>query len=736
MARTHVGASEDLVEHSYEVRGMTCAACARRVEKTLAGQPEVASAGVNFAMERATVTAPAHLEHDRLVEAVSSAGYELVPRETAASHGGHGEHDHGIALGREEELTRIAWRRFLVAAVLTAPVLVLAMTGGMEGWRAWAQWALITPVEFWAGRAFLTSAWKQARHGTSNMDTLIALGTLAAYGYSVYSLLWGHGEVYFETAGVIVTFLLLGKYFEHRSKSRASHAIKSLMELGAKHARVVRDGIVVEVPVAEVQVGDVLRVKPGDKIPTDGIVVSGATAIEESMLTGESVPVDKTEGDEVFGATVNTWGTIDVRATRVGSETALAQIARLVEEAQGRKAPIEHLADRVASIFVPIVIAVAVATLVGWLVTGHSFEEALIAAVAVLIIACPCAMGLATPAAIMVGTGRAASLGVVIRGGEVLERSGQVDTVILDKTGTITEGRMTVVEVVGSSSAAEDEVLGLAAAVERSSEHPIAAAVVAGADERGVSVPAATGFASKAGHGVSATVAGAEIVVGRRSMHSGPVDENLEADAGRLEEEGRTVIWVARNREPIGVVAVADTLKEHSPRAVARLHELGLRTVMITGDNAAAAQRMAEEAGIDEVFAEVLPGDKVGHVTRMQSSGRRVAMVGDGINDAPALAQADLGIAIGTGADVAVEAADLTLVGGDPRLAATAIELSRRTLSNIKQNLFWAFFYNVVAIPAAVIGLLNPMVAAAAMAFSSVSVVLNALRLKRYEPVH
>ncbi len=726
-----------MVEHSFDITGMTCASCARRVEKTLASHPGVAEAGVNFAMEKATVKVAPDVDPHRLVEAVEDAGYGLLPKDAAASHGGHGEHDHGIAIGGEEDMTRVAWRRFLVAALLTTPVLVLAMSGLMHGWAAWLQLALITPVQFWAGRAFLVSAWKQARHRATNMDTLIAIGTLAAYFYSLYSLTLGHGDIYFETAGVIISFLLLGKYFEHRSKSRASHAIRSLLELGAKEALVLRDGTGISVPIEEVRIGDVVLVKPGEKVPADGVVRVGETSIDESMLTGEPVPVDKAAGDEVYAATVNAAGSIEVEVTRTGSDTALAQIAKLVEDAQGRKAPIEHLADRVAGVFVPVVIGIALASFAGWLLTGHDFESSLIAAVAVLIIACPCAMGLATPAAIMVGTGRGASLGIVIKGGEVLERSGAIDTVVVDKTGTITQGKMKLTDVItdpGPGAVSDQELLRLAASLESLSEHPIAAAIVAGASDRGISPSPVTGFLSTSGRGVTAELDGRRITVGRRSMLRGEPSQEVTAAVDRLQSEGKTVIWLGDDEGVLGAIAVADTLKPSAPRAMARLHELGLRTVLITGDNKAAAAAVAAQVGIDEVYAEVLPEDKVEHVKRLQGQQRRVAMVGDGINDAPALAQADLGIAIGTGADVAIEAADLTLVGGDPLLAAAAIDLSRRTLGNIKQNLFWAFFYNVVAIPAAALGLLNPMIAAAAMAFSSVSVVLNSLRLKRFRP--
>ncbi|MDQ3940926.1 MAG: heavy metal translocating P-type ATPase [Actinomycetota bacterium] len=724
------------VRETYEVHGMTCASCAARVQRALAATPGVTEATVNFALGRATVERGSDVHDEVLAAAVDTAGYTLVvPDGDAISHGGHGEHDHGIALGREEELTRRAWRRFVLAAILTAPLVGLAVAGMGAEWMGWVQLALVAPVEFWAGRPFLVSAWKQARHAAANMDTLIALGTLAAIGYSTYSLIAG-GDLYFETAGVIMTFLLLGKYFEHRAKSRASRAINHLLELGAKEAIVVRDGVEVHVPIDEVQVGDLLRVRPGEKIPTDGIVREGATSVDESMLTGEPVPVDKRVGDEVFGATVTAGGSVLVEATRVAADSALAQIARLVADAQTRKAPVEHLADRISGIFVPVVIVIALATCIGWLATGHSFETSLVVAIAVLIIACPCALGLATPAAVMVGTGRGAAMGIVIKGGDVLERSGRVDTVVLDKTGTITEGRMTVVDVVTADGTATDnELLGLAASAEALSEHPIARSVVDAAVARNAPMVPATDFSTTAGLGVRARVGERHIVVGRGSfVGDGITADSIKQQAAALESRGETVIWVGDEARALGVIGVADTLKPGAAAAVRRLQDLGLDTILLTGDNRVTAETIAAAAGIGDVIAEVLPDEKVARVRQLQAAGKSVAMVGDGINDAPALAQADLGIAIGTGSDVAIEAADLTLVGGDPQLAATAIELSRRTLGNIKQNLFWAFFYNAAMIPAAALGLLNPMVAAAAMAFSSVSVVLNSLRLKRFVP--
>ena len=712
-------------ELSFDVRGMTCAACARRVEKALASHPGVTKAGVNLAMERATVEVAPDVSPNDLADAVDRIGYELVPQPSQA----HDEHDHGIGVEEEDDRARASLRRVVVAAALTTPVLILAMTGAMQTWVAWVQFVLITPVEFWAGRPFLTSAWKSARHGSTNMDTLIAVGTLAAYGYSVYSLFAG-GDVYFETAGVIITFLLLGKYLEHRSKSRASSAIKHLLQMGAKTAHVIRGGVETDVPIDDVQPRDRMVIRPGEKIPTDGRVVEGQSAVDESMLTGESVPVDKAVGDEVFGATINATGALVVEATRVGKETALAQIVKLVEDAQGRKAPIERLADRVSSIFVPTVLVLSSVVFVMWLATGHTLERSLLTAIAVLIISCPCAMGLATPAAVMVGTGRGAQLGILIKGGDVLERSGSLDAVILDKTGTITRGQMSVTDVVAREEGAEEEVLRLAASAESLSEHPIARAIVESARMRNVELSAAADFRSSTGIGVEATVDGHRVSVGRAL--EGITDERLARKAEDLQRGGRTVIWVARDDSIAGLVAVADEIKATAREAVQRLRSLGLETALVTGDNATTADAIAHEVGIDRVRSEVMPADKVEEVRSLQAEGKSVAMIGDGINDAPALAQADLGVAIGTGADVAIEAADLTLVGGDPLLAAGAIELSRRTLRTIKENLFWAFAYNTAAIPLAAFGLLDPMIAAAAMALSSVSVVLNALRLRRF----
>jgi copper-transporting P-type ATPase V len=576
---------------------------------------------------------------------------------------------------------------------------------------------------------------RRPRRGTANMDTLIAMGTLAAYGFSVAQLLTGGMDLYFEAAAVIITFLVLGRFFEARAKGRAGQAIRALLELGAKQARVLRDGQEVMVPVEQVAVGDLLRVRPGEKVPTDGEVVAGASAVDESMLTGESVPVEKAPGDPVTGATVNTSGVLTVRATRVGAETALAQIVRLVEDAQASKGHIQRLADRVAGVFVPVVIAIALATFAGWWLLAGDPQAGLVAAVAVLIIACPCALGLATPTAIMVGTGRGAELGVLIKSVEVLEQSRRITTVVFDKTGTLTRGEMTLTDAVPAPGQDEGELLARVGAVEADSEHPIGRAIATAARQRTGALPRVTGFQALAGRGARAEVDGTTVWVGRAKLMADAgllLPEAVEDAIQRLEEAGKTAVVAGWDGEVRGVLAVADTLKDGAAELVARLHGMGLEVAMLTGDNARTAQAIAGRVGIDRVLAEVLPDDKVGEVARLQGEGRVVAMVGDGVNDAPALVQADLGIALGTGTDVAIEASDLTLLRGDLAGVATAIELSRRTYRTIVQNLGWAFGYNLAAIPLAALGLLNPIVAGAAMALSSVSVVGNSLRLRRF----
>jgi len=612
-----------------------------------------------------------------------------------------------------------------------------------EAWARWAAFLMATPVEFYAGWPFLKGAAIRARSFTANMDTLIALGTMSAYLYSVWALLSSLDEIgmgmsmdlpalYFESAAIIIAFLALGRWLEVRAKGRASQAIKRLLEMGAKEARVLRNDKELKVPVDAVKVGWTLKVLPGEKIPVDGRVLEGASAVDESMLTGESVPIEKNVGDDVAGATVNLDGMLVIEATRVGEDTALAQIARLVAEAQGSKAPIQRLADRVAGIFVPVVFAIAAVTAVVWYLVDGTFEAALVPAVSVLIIACPCALGLATPAALMVGTGRGAQMGILIRGAEILERSRSVDTVVFDKTGTLTEGRMQLEDVVG-----HERTLTLAAGAEAGSEHPIAQAVVAGARARGVGVPAAQAFRSVAGRGVRATVDGTDVIVGRKAFlqdEGATIDAGLEAQAAWLEAEGKTVFWVGWDGSTRGVLAVADGLKEGAPQAVEALQAIGVQVAMITGDNRTTGEAIAKQVGIDRVLAEVHPEDKVDEVKRLQAEHRIVAMVGDGINDGPALAQADLGMAIGTGTDVAIEASDITLMKGDLGGVVSAIRLSRRTFKTIQQNLFWAFGYNVAAIPLAALGLLNPMIAGAAMAMSSVSVLANSLRLRRFKP--
>ena len=706
------------------ITGMTCASCAARIEKRLNKLDGVA-ATVNFASEHAAVAFdPDQVRVADLIDAVEAAGYGAALPEAVT----------------DEDPARPYRVRLLVAVVLTVPLVVFAWVDAARppGWQ-WASLVLATPVVAYAGWPFHRAAATNARHGVATMDTLISVGTLAAWTWSTVVVLGGlTTSIYFDTAGAITALILLGRYLEARAKRRSGAAIRALLELGAKEAHLLRDGQEVLVPVEALTVGDRFVVRPGEKVATDGVVTAGTSAIDQSMLTGESVPVEVGPGDAVAGATVNTSGRLVVEATRVGSATALAQIARLVAEAQAGKAPVQRLADRISAVFVPIVMGVSALTLVGWLVVGGAATTAAFtAAVAVIVIACPCALGLATPTAIMVGTGRGAQLGIVIKGPEVLEQTRQVTTVVLDKTGTLTEGAMAVSAVVPADGVDEAELLRLAAGAEDASEHPIARAIAAAGRERLGELPAVESFTARAGLGVEAVVDGHGVVIGRPGLLADrrvSLPARLTAEADRLEAAGSTVVGVAWDGEARGLVAVADRVKPTSRQAVADLRALGLTPVLLTGDNERTARAVAAEVGIDRVLADVLPGEKAAEVARLQAAGEVVAMVGDGVNDAPALARADLGLAIGTGADVAIEASDITLVAGDLRTAADAIRLSRRTLRTIEGNLFWAFGYNVVAVPLAVAGVVNPIVAAAAMAFSSVFVVTNSLRLRRFRP--
>nr|WP_010525926.1 heavy metal translocating P-type ATPase [Nesterenkonia sp. F] len=737
---------------------MTCASCASRIEKKL-NRLDGVTASVNYATEKARVEAEAVDGRDALVErlvaTVEKTGYQAEPSAPPEADAGDD------AEQRTDRELRVLRRRLVVAAVLTVPVVAWAMLPALQfdHW-GWASLVLSLPVVGWAGWPFHRAAAVNARHGAATMDTLISLGTLAAFGWSLYALVFGTaGEasmrhaftffpaeseatsaVYFEVASAVTTFLLLGRWFEKRSKRRAGSALRDLLQMGAKDVAVLRDDEEVRIPVGQLAVGDRFVVRPGEKIAVDGVVVAGVSGVDMSMLTGESLPVDVSPGSLVSGATVNTSGRLVVRATRVGADTQLAQMARLVEQAQSGKADVQRLADRIAGVFVPVVLVVAVLTLGAWLLIGAAPEEAFTAAVAVLIIACPCALGLATPTALLVGTGRGAQLGILIRGPEVLEASRGIDAVVLDKTGTVTAGTMGLTAVHSAhAELGERELLRLAGALESGSEHPIARAVTAAAaDTLGTRIgalPGAGDFRNHEGRGVSGIVEDREVAVGRRAFLSErgvAVDTGVEAMLDDVESRGRTAVLVAVDGALAGVLILADAVKDSSAAAVAELRELGLAPTLLTGDNASTARRVAEEVGVDDVVAEALPEDKVAAVAALQRQGRTVAMVGDGVNDAAALAQADLGMAMGTGTDVAIDAADITLMRGDLRSVADAVRLSRQTLSTIRSNLFWAFLYNTVAIPLAALGLLNPMLAGAAMVLSSLSVVANSLRLRRF----
>ena len=733
------GVIQDKTE--FDVSGMTCAACATKIERRINKMDGVSNATVNFALETLTVDyVSGQTSPNEMMANVKKMGYELIPKTN-----GKDKLDH-----KEQEIKK-QYRKFIFSAILTLPLL-WTMVAHFEFlsflylpailMNPWVQLALATPVQFIVGAQFYRGAYNSLRNVSANMDVLVALGTSAAYFYSLYlTFEWmnagsvGHPELYFEASAVIITLIVLGKLFEVRAKGKTSQAIQKLLGLQAKTARILKDGVEQEIPIEEVVAGDIILVKPGEKIPVDGAIISGESAIDESMITGESIPVDKVIGDPVIGATINKNGSLQIKATKVGKDSALSQIVKVVEEAQGSKADIQRLADKISGIFVPIVVGIAILTFLIWYfaVTPGDFRSALIPTISILVIACPCALGLATPTSIMAGSGRAAEMGLLFKGGEHLENTRSIDTVVLDKTGTVTKGQPALTDIIVSEGFAEQDVLQWVASAENQSEHPLAQAIVTGTKEKGIALMEPEAFKALPGYGIEAEVAGKHLFVGtRKLMRSRDVDlHDIESTMEKMENEGKTAMLIAVDGKLAGVVAVADTVKETSKEAIRRMQELGLDVIMLTGDNQHTAEAIGRQVGLTHIIAEVLPDQKSDKIQQLQAEGKKVAMVGDGINDAPALAMADIGMAVGTGTDIAIEAADITLMRGDLNSVADAFIMSRKTMRNIKQNLFFAFFYNTIGIPVAAVGLLAPWVAGAAMAFSSVSVVLNALRLQR-----